>query len=323
MTLSLPDYYDPAQVADVYIERADLVSEAATAYQQQHHIGPADDDTYRIAAFGIDCQIGFCTPGASLFVPGAVEDMQRALGWLYSHLDKLTALYFSMDTHHVFQVFHPAWWVGRHGEHPEPFTSITADDVRHGVWTPRQHRELALEYCEKLEQTGKYTLTVWPYHTLLGGVSHALVPALMEVSILHSVARNTQTHLETKGAYDLTENYSVLSPEVTELGGRRIAGFNERLMQALLAYDRVYVFGEAKSHCVRATLYDMSEYIQANDPDLADRVWILEDAMSPVPPPLLEPLPPELDFPRLAEAAMDDFRGAGFHVVRSTDPIEI
>jgi len=33
----------------------------------------------RIAAFGIDAQIGFCIPGASLFVPGAVEDTQRTV----------------------------------------------------------------------------------------------------------------------------------------------------------------------------------------------------------------------------------------------------
>ena len=32
---------------------------------------PASQDKTRIAAFGIDCQVGFCTPGASLFVPGA------------------------------------------------------------------------------------------------------------------------------------------------------------------------------------------------------------------------------------------------------------
>ena len=43
--------------------------------------------------------------------------------------------------------------------------------------------------------------------------------------------------------------------------------------------------------------------------------------MSPVPPPPLQPLPPELDFSRLAEQTMDDCRQAGMHVVNTTDPI--
>src|SRR4029453_697506 len=103
MTRPLPEFFSPAQAAEVYVERAALVAEAATVYQRQHHVAPASQDTYKVAAFGIDCQVGFCTPGASLFVPGAVEDMQRTLVWLYSNLDKIRGLIFSLDTHRVFQ----------------------------------------------------------------------------------------------------------------------------------------------------------------------------------------------------------------------------
>jgi nicotinamidase-related amidase len=321
MTLPVPEFYEPAQVAELYLERSALVAEAATAYRQQHHIAPAAQDTYKIAAFGIDCQVGFCTPGASLFVPGAVEDMQRTLSWLYRNLDKLTGLVFSLDTHRVFQIFHPGWWRDRQGRPPAPFTPITYEEVRDGTWTPMAHREECLEYCQKLEASGKYVLTIWPYHVLLGGISHTLVPALMEAAIFHSLVRQQQAHFEIKGMYALSENYSVLSPEVQELGGKVIGGFNEALFEMLLAYDRVYVFGQAKSHCVRSTLYDIRDHVQATDPDLADKIWILEDAMSPVPPPPLEPLPPTLDFPRVAEQAMAELRQAGMHVVKTTAPI--
>jgi nicotinamidase-related amidase len=321
MVLPLPDFFDPAQVANLYLERAALVAETAAAYQRQHKVPPAAQDTYKIAAFGIDCQVGFCTPGASLFVPGAVEDMQRTLLWLYSNLDKLTGLLFSLDTHRVFQIFHPAWWTDRQGQHPAPLTTITAEEVRNGIWTPRSHREECLEYCQKLEAGGKYVLTIWPYHVLLGGISHTLVPALMEAAIFHSLIRQQQTHFEIKGTHTLTENYSVLSPEVRELRGKVIGAFNESFFTTLLEYDRVYVFGQAKSHCVRATLYDIRDHLQTIDPGLADKIWILEDAMSPVPPPPLQPLPPELDFPRLAVQTMEDCRRAGMHVVKTTDPI--
>lgn len=322
MPLPLPDFYDPATVGDIYLERAAQVAEAALAYQRQHRIIPAAQDTMRIAAFGIDCQVGFCTPGASLFVEGAVEDTQRTLAWLYRNFGRITGLLFSLDTHRVFQIFHPAWWTDVQGQPPAPLTTITADEVRGGVWTPVRNREACLEYCEKLEASGKYVLTIWPYHVLLGSISHTLVPAMMEAAIFHSLVRQQQTHFEMKGEHPMTENYSVLSPEVQALGGQSIGGFNAAFFETLLSYDRVYVFGQAKSHCVRATLLDMRDHLLSTRPQWMDKIWILEDAMSPVPAPPLDPLPPALDFPRLAEQTMDACRQAGMHVVKTTDPIK-
>src|SRR5215467_7522866 len=123
--LPLPEFYDPARVADVYVERAALVTATADAYGREHDVRPSAADTFKIAAFGIDCQSGFSTPGASLFVPGAVEDTRRTIEWLYANIGKITALFFSMDTHELFQIFHPAWWKGADGRPPPPFTTIT------------------------------------------------------------------------------------------------------------------------------------------------------------------------------------------------------
>jgi nicotinamidase-related amidase len=318
-----PSYYDPNRVSDVYVERADLVAELAVRFRAQHSVPPSAADRFRIAAFGIDCQIGFCVPGASLFVPGAVEDTRRTLAWLYQNLGKLTALHFSMDTHRIYQIFPPAWWSNEQGAHPAPFTPITLEDLKSGKWKPIAHPRECLEYCKKLETTGKYVLTIWPYHTLLGGVSHALVPAVMEAAIFHSVVRRHQTHFETKGTHAMTENYSVLSPEVSELGGQVVGSFNAPFFKMLMEYDRVYVFGQAKSHCVLSTLYDIRDHIHATDPKLAEKVWILEDAMSPVPAPPLNPLPPTLDFPRIADAAIEDLRRAGMHIVKTGDPVTV
>lgn len=323
MQLPLPDFFDPARVGELYQERAGLVAEAAAAWRETYGVKPAARDRFRVAAFGIDCQVGFCTPGASLFVPGAVEDTRRVVTWIYRNLDKLTGLHFSMDTHRVFQIFHPAWWVDAAGEHPAPLTPITSDDVRAGRWTPIAHPRECLEYCRKLEAAGKYTLTIWPFHTLLGGVSHALVPALMEASIFHAVARFRQTGFETKGTHAMTENYSVLSPEVTELAGQPVGSFNAAFFKLLMDYDRIYVFGQAKSHCVMSTLKDIQAHIQATDPRLAEKIWILDDAMSPVPAPPLDPLPPGLDFPRIADEAVESFRASGMRVVKTTDPIDL
>jgi nicotinamidase-related amidase len=323
MSLPMPNFYETDRVRELYLERSVLVSDAARQYRIQHKVQPSGSDKFRIAAFGIDCQVSFCTPGASLFVPGAVEDMQRAVNWIYSHLDKITGLHFSMDTHRVFQIFHPAWWTDAQGNSPPPFTAIRYDDVRAGRWQPIAHPRECLEYCRRLESTGKYVLTIWPYHTLLGSAGHALVPAVMEAAMFHSVVRRHQTHFETKGTHAMTENYSVLSPEVRELGGQSVGGFNTSFFKMLMDYDRIYVFGEAKSHCVLSTLQDIRQEIQATDPSLASKIWILEDAMSPVPAPPISPLPPDLDFPRLAEAAMNDFRKAGMQIVKTTDPLPL
>ena len=103
-----PRFYDRLAVGTLYLERAALVTEAATAARAAQGIPEARADHERIAAFGIDCQVAFCTPGASLFVPGAVEDTVRAIEWLYRHLARVTTLVLSLDTHSVHQIFHPA-----------------------------------------------------------------------------------------------------------------------------------------------------------------------------------------------------------------------
>ena len=319
--MPLPSFYDSSRVRDVYVERVGLVAEAADDYQKKTKIAPSAQDKLRIAAFGIDCQVGFCAPGASLFVPGAVEDTSRTIEWLYKNLDRITQVAFSLDTHRVFQIFHPAWWIDDEGKHPAPFTSISLADVREGKWKPVAHPAECLEYVKRLEAAGKYTLTVWPYHTLLGGVSHALVPALMEAAMFHALVRSSQTHFETKGTHAMTENYSVLAPEVRELGGKSVGTFNAAFFKMLMEFDRVYVFGQAKSHCVLSTLKDMQQHIAGTDPALMAKIYILEDATSPVPAPPIDPLPPALDFPRIADKAFAELKAAGMNIVKTTDLI--
>jgi nicotinamidase-related amidase len=308
-----PSFWDPSKVGEVWVERAGAVAEEA----RRHRTRPTSEDRVRVAAFGIDVQIGFCTPGASLFVPGAVEDTRRAVEWLYDNVPRLTTLALSLDTHEAFQIFHPAWWEDERGEPPAPLTPIRAADVRAGRWRARRFAAQSAEYVEKLEASGKYVLTVWPYHTLLGGVSHALVPAMMEAALFWSIARDTPARFEVKGRNPKTESYSVLAPEVTEVGGESVGGLNRSLLDELARHDRVYVFGQAKSHCVLSTLRDVARIA----PDLLGKVWVLEDAMSPVPAPPIDPLPPALDFPKVAERAFAELVGQGMHVCRTTDPI--
>ncbi len=323
MFLPLPSFYRAEDVPTLYVERGGLVADEALQYRGKHSIAPASDDSFRVAVFGIDCQVGFCHPEASLFVPGAVEDTQRSIEWIYQNLHQISALYFSLDTHQVFQIFHPSWWVNEKGEHPAPFSVISAADVEAGTYRALYEQEASLEYCRKLESAGKYVLTVWPYHTLLGGTSHALMPALMEAALFHSVTRQQQTHFEMKGQHPQTENYSVFSPEVKTLSRRSVGRFNRTFFDTLLAYDRVYVMGQASSHCVLSSLKDMHDRVLATDPSLMSKIWILEDAMSPVTPPPLKPLPDSLNFPAIAKQALQSFASAGMQITRTTETMTL
>jgi nicotinamidase-related amidase len=153
---------------------------------------------------------------------------------------------------------------------------------------------------------------------MLGGIGHALVPAIEEACFFHTIARQSQTRFEIKGSNPLTENYSVLSPEVTEDGqGGAIAQKNTPLVQTLLAYDAVIVAGQAKSHCVAWTVADLLEDIQATDPALAQNVYLLDDCTSPV------VVPGVVDFTHQAEETYQRFAEAGIHRVESTTPLRV
>jgi nicotinamidase-related amidase len=152
---------------------------------------------------------------------------------------------------------------------------------------------------------------------MVGGIGHALVSAVEEAVFFHSIARQAPTRVEIKGQNPLTENYSILRPEVAEdASGEPIALTNRALVDHLLSFDAAIIAGQAKSHCVAWTVEDLLSEIRARDPRLAGRIFLLEDASSPV------VVPGVVDFADPADAAYRRFAGAGMHLVRTTDPLE-
>ena len=87
------------------------------------------------------------------------------------------------------------------------------------------------------------------------------------------------------------------------------------LVDHLHQYDAVIIAGQAKSHCVAWTIADLLAEVQARDFSLAPHVYLLEDCTSPV------VVPGVIDYTDEADAAFRRFAEAGFHVVRSTDPL--
>jgi nicotinamidase-related amidase len=324
---------DTGSVAAVWRVPYEKRFREALAWGVEHEIRPAATDTTRICLLCVDVQNTFCTPGFELFVAGrsgqgALDDSVRLCEFLYRNLAAIGEIVVTLDAHQAFQIFHAPFLVDGDGRHPDPFTLVTPEDVEARRWRVdpdaaeivgfgQGHADAHLRsYVSALATTGKYDLTMWPFHALLGGIGHALVSAVEEAIFFHAIARRAQTRFELKGRSPLTEHYSVLGPEVLrgpqgEVLGRR----NEALVAHLLGFDAVLVAGEAKSHCVAWTIDDLLQDPAAHELDVASRLYLLEDCMSSV------VVPGVVDYTDEADAAFARFADAGAHVVRSTEPM--
>ncbi len=339
--LPLPPFYDPrnAERPEYAPDQLRLFGEAS-AWRRAHRIRPAASDRRRLHLLLVDEQKDFCFPNGALYVAGrsgrgALDDNRRVAEFVYRNLDVLTQVTATMDTHFAFQIFFPSFWVGRDGEPLAPHREVTVEDIDRGEASPSpavaswlangDHDWLVRQvrfYCAELEKAGKYRLYLWPPHCILGSEGHALAGVVHEARLFHAFARSAQSAVELKGGNPLTENYSVLRPEVlVRHDGRPLAERNERFIDTLLAADAVIVAGQASSHCVKSSIEDLLAAIQARDPGLARKLYVLGDCMSAVTVPdgkggFLA------DFTAQAEEALRRFAAAGVHLVRSTDPVE-
>jgi nicotinamidase-related amidase len=327
--LPIPPHFQPERVPDVWPVPYEQLAADAHAWSREHRLTPAADDSFRICLLAVDCQNTFCTPGFELFVAGrsgtgAADDSRRLCELVYRNLASITQIAATLDTHEAMQIFHALFLVDADGRRPPPFTSVTVTDVETGRWRVDGETARSLGRCEEdlqrhllhyvraLADGGKYDLTVWPYHALLGGIGHALVSAVEEAFFFHTVARRSRPIFRMKGREPLTEHYSVLGPEVTAgLGGELLGERDTHLVEVLGGFDAVLVAGQAKSHCVAWTIDDLLDAA----PGLATKVYLLEDCTSPV------TVPGVADYTDRAEAAFSRFAEAGAHLVQSTEPL--
>ncbi len=332
--LSIPAHYKSDTVGKVWKVNYQERLQGAKQWSVTHDIAPSANDRYKVCLVAIDVQNTFCTPDFELYVggrsgTGAVDDNKRLCEFIYRNLNKITNITATLDTHHPIQVFHSLFLVDENGEHPDPFTLISADDIRRGTWkfNTAVAQELGIKaeygqhllehYTGELQKREKFDLTVWPYHAMLGGIGHALVSALEEAIFFHSVARNAQPDIIIKGRHPLTEHYSALGPEIdTDHEGTKLVEKDDALIRKVKEYDAVIIAGEAKSHCVAWTVDDLMHELQKQDSSLLSKIYLLEDCTSPV------VIPDVIDYTDTADEIFNTFAEAGMRIVRSTDPIE-
>jgi nicotinamidase-related amidase len=225
----------------------------------------------------IDPQNDFCDPKGTLFVPGADQDCARLAAFIDAPDVPATfdAVTVTLDCHSSYAIFHPAFWRCRDASHPAPFTEITHEAIRAGDFAPvdASLQDYTLRYTEALERGGRYKLCIWPPHCLAGTWGHCVDPTLRAALDRWEVRHpGKSVHYVLKGANPLTEHYSAFRPEVSDPADPPSSAF----IASLAAADRIYVTGQALSHCVLFTLRDL---VREVDPS---HITLLADYTSPV-----------------------------------------
>ena len=229
----------------------------------------------------IDPQVDFCNPKGALFVTGADQDMVRLADFINANQQRISEIHCTLDSHQVVHIAHPIFWVNSKGDHPNPFTLITDEDVRNGMWRPF-HPQLqghAQNYVDTLKKNGRYVLCIWPPHCLIGSWGHSVVPAVSDALIAWETKTVNRVNYITKGSNFLTEHYSGVMADVPD-DADPTTKLNTGLIDTLLEADEIWITGEALSHCVSNTCRDIANNF---GDDNIKKFVLLEDTSSSVP----------------------------------------
>lgn len=216
----------------------------------------------------------------ALPVAGAHADMLRVAELIERGREGLAAISVTLDSHHRWDIAHPTFWRDAEGGAVSPFTQITAAEVRAGKYAPRDPRALtrALAYLDALEAAGRYTLMVWPVHCEIGTWGHNVHAAVHAACSRWEDSAPGIVNLVSKGSNPWTEHYSAIRAEVPDAADESTQ-INRAFLDLLAQADRVYITGEAGSHCVKAT----TEHIADNlPPGSLSKLVLVTDCMSPV-----------------------------------------
>jgi len=270
-------YEQIVDVREIASEKRDHIPSILSLVGQEQ-ILPAASDKKRTLLLAIDVQNDFMESIGSLPVVGSRADVQRLTQWMYNNMASLTQVMCSLDCHSLLQIFHADWWVDKQGNQPKPFTVIRHKDLIDGTWTVANAdtAEQSLAYLKNLETEGKKELCIWPYHCLEGSSGAQLESQFTNMLYFHSAVRQVKPLLVYKGQDPYTEMYGIIKAEYDDN-----KFVNHAVLEAIEAYDAIYLAGQASSHCVLASAMQILEYF-AEDKAITSRITLLIDCMSPI-----------------------------------------
>lgn len=225
-------------------------------------------------------QIAGVAMSPALPVAGSHADMQRVAALIEQGGAGLSGIAVTLDSHQRVDIAHPTFWRKGDGSAVQPFTQILAREVRAGLYVPRDATALqrVLNYLDALEANGRYTHMVWPVHCEIGSWGNNVHEDVRRAYNRWEEANVAQVNKVIKGTNPWTEHYSAIRAEVPDAADADTqlnAGFLDLLRQA----DRIYIAGEAGSHCVKATTEHIVENFSAAE---VQKLVLLSDCMSPV-----------------------------------------
>ncbi len=209
----------------------------------------------------IDPQNDFCDKDrGSLYVKGSDRDMKALADFISRAGDTLSDISVTLDSHSTLHIAHPIFWRNSKGEHPQPFTAIARPDVEAGRWTTTNPRWMkrGLEYVTALEKNHRYVLTIWPPHCLIGSWGHGVYPAVSDALIAWENKNFARVSYLVKGSNILTEHYSAVRADVPD-DEDESTKLNSAFIDTMSVADRIYITGEALSHCLANTFQDVAE----------------------------------------------------------------
>ncbi len=253
----------------------------------------------------IDPQNDFANPKGSLFVPGADKDCECLAAMLRRHLTQINEIHVTLDTHHWVDIAHPIFWVDNQGHSPTPFTIITEEAVVTGQWQTKQphYQTRAVNYVKALQANGRYKLTIWPPHCLIGKVGHNVVNPIAEVLTEWENSFAIVDYV-LKGTNIWTEHYSAVKAEVPDPNDSSTF-LNTHLIDQLKPADLIVCSGQALSHCVAHTLRDIADNLGT---ELVSKLVLVEDTTSSVP-----------GFEELGQQFLTEMKARGMRTVKSTE----
>ena len=200
-----------------------------------------DNDRIKTSLFIIDPQIDF-HPGGSLAVPGANEDSERIASMIMNNKESIHEIFVSLDSHFPTHIAHAIFWEDAEGNHPAPFTVVNYSDVRDEVWIPvdksPEVRQWCLYYTKSLERKGKFKLTIWPEHCIIGSRGHCIVPVINKALQAWAEYSKRPVNYIMKGQNCRTEMFSALVAEVEDPLDSSTS-LNHNLLSMLRVADRV------------------------------------------------------------------------------------
>ena len=238
-------------------------------------------------------------------VAGAYQDCLRLAEFIRRGVRGIDDITLTFDSHHAVGIERPTYWRKADGSDVSPFTEITAAQVRRGEYLPRNMAliDRTLAYLDALEARNRYKLMVWTVHCVTGTWGHTVQYDVEAAIRKWEVAGCATTNKLTKGSNPFTEHYGAFEAEVPDPADPSTQVNMDHIQQ--FRDSRVLIAGQASSHCVRESIYQLTRYI--GDDHLKNLV-LLQDAMSPVG-----------GFEAQAESFFNDMRAKGVQIATCAD----